>query len=283
LTGGELAFLKEEIKAGVIIISSLIILSGFTILIGGSTLFEEFDTYYVKVMNAAGLEPGSQVKLGGVRIGSVTGIEAPEGPGESITITIGIKEGTALYRGTKAIITQIGFVGDIYLLLAVDKTTAERIEVGEVIPSFESVDFNILMVKAGEISVSLDTLIKDIDRLFSQGNIQNIEDLIKEVALVLEELTELFKDNKEGISDLIEEAKKTIEKAGDMASAFEDTAKSVNKTSETLDGAVDLQSQNMTNLLTALSEATEDLQDVLQEIKNKPWSLLYKEGKGVDD
>ena len=67
--GGDLAYLKEEIKAGIIIISSLIILSGFTILISGSQLFEKFDVYYIKVMNAAGIESGSQVKLGGVRVG----------------------------------------------------------------------------------------------------------------------------------------------------------------------------------------------------------------------
>jgi hypothetical protein len=26
--------------------------------------------------------------------------------------------------------------------------------------------------------------------------------------------------------------------------------------------------------------ATQDLQDLIQEIKTKPWGLLYKEGKG---
>jgi ABC-type transporter Mla subunit MlaD len=283
LTGGVLAYLKEEIKAGVIIVLSLIILSGFTILIGGSRLFENLDTYYVKVMNTAGLEPGSQVRLGGIRVGSVTNIEAPSGPGEPLTISIGINEGTEIYRGTRAIITQIGFVGDIYLLLAVDNTTAETIAVGEVIPSFEGIDFNVLMARAGEISESLNTLIKDIDTLFSQGNIQDIENLVKEVTQVLDELTGLLKDNRGGISELIEGAKETIEKAGNMALAFQDAAKSVKGTSDTLEGAVDLQSRNITNLLTALSEATEDLQEVLQEIKNKPWSVLYREGKGADD
>jgi ABC-type transporter Mla subunit MlaD len=275
-----LAYLKEEIKAGMIIVLSLFILSSFTILIGGSQLFEQFDEYYVKVMNAAGLESGSQVRLGGVRVGSVKDISPPSGPGESITITIGINKGTNLYRGTRAIITQVGFVGDIYLLLSVEQTTDEKIEVGEVIPALESLDFKVLMVKVGDISESLDTLIQDIDKLFSQSNIKEIEQLVKEVTLVLDDIQGLVKDNKTGISELIIGARETIEKAGNMVEAIEETAQSVQKTSKSLDGAVNLQSQNITSLLTELSETAEDLQEVLQEIKRKPWSVLYREKRG---
>lgn len=278
-----MAHLKEEIKAGIIILASLIILSGFTILIGGSQLFEKFDTYYVKVMNAAGLESGSQVKLGGVRVGRVLDIKAPNGPGELVTITIGIKRGTMLYKGTRALITQIGFVGDIYLLLSVEGTTNERFKVGDIIPSVESVDFKILMAKIGDISESLDMLIKDIDKLFSQSNIKDIEILIKDITLVLKEIRGVVRNNKGGISKLITKAGEALEKAGDMIKAVEKTAKTVDKTSESVEGAVDLQSQNITNLLTTLTETTEDLQEVLQEIKNKPWSVIYKEGKGKDE
>ncbi len=286
-----MAYLKEEIKAGVIIVSVLIIMSGFTILIGGSGFFEKFDVYYVQVMNAAGLEPGSQVKLGGVRVGGVKAIEAPSGPGEPITITIGIHKGTSLYKGTMALITQVGFVGDIYLLLSLpdikdeedvkneEIAKAEKIKVGDIIPSFESRDLKLLMVKAGEISDSLDKLINNIDQLFSQSNVKDIETLVKDISNVLVEIKEIVKDNKGGISGLITKARSTIEKAGDMVKAIEETAKTVNKTSESMDKAVSLQSQNMTNLLTGLAETTEDLQEILQEIKNKPWSVIYKEGK----
>ncbi len=75
---------------------------------------------------------------------------------------------------------------------------------------------------------------------------------------------------------MITKAGEALEKAGDMIKAVE-------KTSESVEGAVDLQSQNITNLLTTLTETTEDLQEVLQEIKNKPWSVIYKEGKGKDE
>jgi hypothetical protein len=29
-----------------------------------------------------------------------------------------------------------------------------------------------------------------------------------------------------------------------------------------------------------MTRTTEDLQEVIQEVKSKPWSFIYKEGKG---
>ncbi len=297
--------MKEEIKAGIIIVTSLIILSGFIILIGGSQVFEKFDKYYIKVMNAAGLEVGSQVKLGGVRIGRVLSIKAPNGPGEPVTVEIGIRKGAALYKGTKASITQIGFVGDIYLLLSVDKTTTERIKVGDIIPSQEQVQFDVLMSKVDGLSQTVDGLIKDIDKLFSEKNIKGIETLIgntneaivsgssnldkvasslkgttNKLELVLNEIEELVKGNKGEVSQMIKKAREDLEKAGEMIKSIEATAKSVEKTSKSADRVIEIQSQNLEILLNTMNKTTEDLQDLFQEIKNKPWSIIYKERKG---
>jgi phospholipid/cholesterol/gamma-HCH transport system substrate-binding protein len=335
-----LASVKEEIKAGMIILTSLILLSGFIILIGGTQLFERLDKYYVKVMDAAGLEVGAQVKLGGVRIGRVLNISAPSGPGQPITIMIGIKQGTILYKGTQALITQVGLVGDIYLLLSLEKTTNERFLAGDTIPSEEQVQFARIMSKVEDLSKSIETLISDIDKLFSQKNIKEIEKVIEntnktilsasssldqilsplkstmdKLELVLTEIGGFIRDNKGEVSLALRRARETIEKAGkdmekaeDMIKAFEETAKtlsstvnstsksvdttlmsvdktvkSVDKTVKSVDKAVDLQLQHLDRLLNLMTRTTEDLQDLIQEIKAKPWGLLYKEGKGREE
>jgi ABC-type transporter Mla subunit MlaD len=335
-----LASLKEEMKAGMIILTSLILLSGFIILIGGTQLFERLDKYYVKVMDAAGLEVGAQVKLGGVRIGRVLNISAPSGPGQPITIMIGIKQGTILYKGTQALITQVGLVGDIYLLLSLEKTTNERFLAGETIPSEEQVQFGRIMSKVEDLSKSIETLISDIDKLFSQKNIKEIEKVIEntnkailsasssldqilsplkstmdKLELALTEIGGFVRDNKGEVSLALRRARETIEKAGkdiekaeDMIKAFEETAKtisstvnstsksvdttfmsvdktvrSVDKTIKSVDKAIGLQLENLDRLLNQMTRTTEDLQDLIQEIKAKPWGLLYKEGKGREE
>jgi phospholipid/cholesterol/gamma-HCH transport system substrate-binding protein len=297
--------LKEEIKAGIIIIVSIVILGGFIILIGGGRFYEKTDNYYVKFTNAAGLEVGAQVKLGGVRVGRVLAINVPTQAGEPVTIEIGIKKGTTLYKGTKASVTQIGFVGDIYLLLSVDNTTNERIKVGDVIPSEEKVQFDVLMSRVEGLSHSVDGLIKDIDKLFSEKNIKGIEDLIgntnkavvsgssnldkiasslkktaDKLELVLNEIEGVVRDNKGEISQLLKTAREDLEKAGGMIRSIEATAKSVEKTSKSADRVINLQSQNLEILLDNMNKTTEDLQELFIEIKHKPWSIIYTEKKG---
>ncbi|HEX8949336.1 MAG TPA: MlaD family protein [Dissulfurispiraceae bacterium] len=298
-----MAYLKEEVKAGIIVVSSFVILSAFVILIGGARLFEKNDIYYVKVKNSAGLEEGSQVRLGGVRIGSIIGIKEPSAPGESITLKLGVKKGTPLYKGTRAVISQIGMVGDIYLFLSVKNTTEGRILPGEVIPSDEQIEFNALMAKLDEVSVSVHALIKDVDKIFSQKNIENVESLIRntnkaivsgssninQIALglkntndklgrVLVEFESLVKDNKGEVGRLIKRAREDMDKAGEMIRTMEEAAKSVSTTTGTVNRTIDLQSQNIDMLLRSLTRTTEDLHDAMIELKNKPWSVIYKEG-----
>ncbi len=290
--------MKEEIKAGIIIVASFLILTALVILVGGSSLFEKFDVYYVKVMNTSGLETGAQVKLGGVRVGRILAIREPKGPGEPVVMEIGLKKGTPVYQGTRALITQLGFVGDLYLLLAIDQTSGEKIKVGSVIPSEESVEFALLMKRAEGLMRSVDGLIKDVDKVFSQKNLDGVEHLIgnlnkavvstnsnidqisaglktatKKLEIVLNEVEGLLKDNRGEVAQLIKKAREDLNKAGDMISSIE-------RTSNSLDSAVNLQSQNLDTLLKALTETTGELQEVLQEINAKPWSFIYQERKG---
>jgi phospholipid/cholesterol/gamma-HCH transport system substrate-binding protein len=302
------SYLKEEIKAGVIIVVSFLILSGSVILIGGTQFFEKLDTYYVKVMNAAGIEEGAPVKLGGVRVGKVLKVNLPSSPGNPVTIVIGVKKGTALYRGTKASIAQVGFVGDLYLLLSLGKTTTgERYRVGDTIPSEEQIQFGVLMARLDTISQSVDGLLKDVHALFSDENRSEIKSILKntnkaivtgtsdmdkvatalrgttaKLEKVLSEVESLVGDNKEEIGRLITRARESIEKAGKMIETIETTAKSVDRTMNTADRTIDEQSQNIANLLDNLNRTTDDLRDVLQEVKNKPWSVVYKERKGKE-
>ncbi len=303
-----MAYPKEEIKAGIIIVTSFLILSGFVILIGGTQVFEKRDFYYVKVMNAAGVEEGAQVRLGGVKVGKVLSVTPPGAPGEPVTIKIGVKKGTVLYKGTRASITQVGFVGDLYLLLSIDKTGKEQFKAGETIPADEQVQFAVLMARLDSISQTVDGLIKDIDKVFSEKNIKEVESLLKnantaivsgssnldkvasalksttaKLELVLNEVEGLVKDNKAEVSQLIRKAREGVEKAGDMIKTIEAAAKSADTTIKNADRAIDQQSQNLDVLLNTLNRTTEDLRDALQEIKRKPWSVVYKEGQGKEE
>lgn len=294
--------MKDEIKAGLVIVAAIILLSGVVILVGGSRLFEKSDVYYTEVMNAAGLETGAQVRLGGVRVGRVLQISEPAGPGKPVTIRIAIRKGTVLYKGTRALITQVGFVGDIYLLLAIDNTSSEQIAVGDKIPAEEAVEFTRIMAKLEGLSGTVESLVRDVNVLFGPENRKAMESLLSntnkaavsgsaqlekvasalkrasdEVETVLREVEGIVKGSGDDIRALIKKAREDLERAEQAIAAIEKTAKSVDKTSQSLDAAVGVQSQNLDALFNAMTRTTEDLQEVLQEIRSKPWSVIYRE------
>jgi phospholipid/cholesterol/gamma-HCH transport system substrate-binding protein len=297
-----LAFPRDELKAAAIIAGSLITLSILVVLIGGTRLFKNYDTYYTKISNAAGLEVGAQVRLGGVRAGRVLDIVAPQKPGDLVTIVIGVNKGTPLYNGTTARISQVGFVGDIYLLLSVKSTGAGRLDPGSTLPSDEPVEFSELMEGLDRISVRLDVLLRDMDRLFNEKNIAGIERLVEntnsaivnassnldevtrglyettdKMREVLDEVKLLVREGRGDFNEVMEKATKDLERAEATLEAVEETARKVGDASDAVGGAVGRQDQNIDELLSNLNRTLRDLQDLLQELRLKPWSVIYQE------
>jgi ABC-type transporter Mla subunit MlaD len=295
-----LAILREEVKAAIIVIGSVLVLSVVVVLIGGTKLFVRYDTYYTKVSNAAGLEVGGQVRIGGVRAGRVLDILAPEEPGELVTIVIGVKEGTPLFKGTTCRITQIGFVGDIYLLLSVKSTEAGRVKPGSVLPSVEPVEFSELMAELNEISGSLDGLIQDVDRLFSDENIAGFENLIENTnkavlnaSASIETISTDFRETSERIQAVMDDIEVYVTEGGDLDEIFEkakadldaaeDMIHSFENSAEKMGGAVSRQDRNLDEVMGNLNDTFRDLQDLLQTLKLKPWSAIYKEEKSKEE
>ncbi|MBF0516761.1 MAG: MCE family protein [Nitrospirae bacterium] len=296
------SYIKEEIKAGVVIFTTLLIISVFVILVGGGQFSSKADIYYVRLKDIAGIDVGSPVRLGGMRVGKVTNIIIPDNASEPLTIVMGIKKGTKFFEGTRAIISQIGFVGEIYLGLSLGNIANAKIAPGATIPSDEAVQFNDLLIKLAKATETLEKLLSDVDKVFSVKNQKQIEDLLansnkaavtaqaeiknishsltktfSEMDGVLKELNEILKDNKGQISVLLKTITQEVRGIGVMVKSFEKTSASLTKTSNSVSNAVDDQSQNMSELMKNINTTLEDLQGVLQEIKNKPWSLIYKE------
>lgn len=229
-----MARLTEEVKAGIIVSSFLLILSLFIILIGGTKLFERYDIYYVNVNNTSGLLVGSHVKVGGIKVGSVIDIKPPEFPGDRIFITFGIKKGMVLFKGTKAVVTRDGFIGDVHLLLSLEEISSEKMSPGDVIPVVEKADFTILLSKVNNISDSVNKLIDNMNTLFSQNMIDNIQEAVREARGALNEINDFVAGTRGEMSGLLNEARQDLKKAEDMIMAIENTARTFEKTAGTL-------------------------------------------------
>ncbi|MBI5187665.1 MAG: MCE family protein [Nitrospirae bacterium] len=293
-------YLRDEVRAGLVVFVSLFLMSIFVILIGGSAVFEKYDKYYAEVSNSGSLEQGAQVRLGGVRAGRVLNISIPEGEKGHVLIEFGVKKGTPIYKGTKAVIATFGFVGDTYLLLDISKATDEILTSSTsmtktILPAKDPFEFKDFADKFDALSATADALMRDATKLFDSKNLQEFGNLlsntnkaivstssdIREITsglrstmdkleTVLIEMDKVVKDNRGEFGLTIKKARINLEKAEGMIENMEKASASLNKT-------INLQSRNIDALLRSLTETAENLNDVLQGLKEKPWSVIYRE------
>ncbi len=294
--------MREEIKAGLIVIGAMAILIISVIAIGGSKLFDSFDVYYTKLFNVTGLESGSQVKLGGMTVGRVLSISPPAKENDPILIEIGLKKGTPLYEGITASISQVGFVGDIFLQLSLSNKMGKPIKTGETIPSVEQSNFNTIMAKAEALTLSLKKLVEDVDKVFNDDNINNVSEIIKNTNKLvvstdnrLDKLIASLKSLSEKLSVTISKAelimddnrdnlKQVILKAKDDMVALEGLIQSLESSSENLgnmlikaEHLIDTQNDNLDQLFRKVIKTTETLNDAISNLNQRPWRIIYRE------
>lgn len=311
-----MTYLKEEIKAGVIIFTALAILTASVVLLSGKKSNRKYDLYQIELSNVGGLESGAHVRLGGVKVGKVQNIITPETFNDKITVVFGVKKGIALFKGTKASISQIGFIGDIYLHLSLDNLTEEPHTPGDTLPSVNPFQFDQILSKFVTISERVNSLILKTEKLLDDSTVNNIDSILSnlnntlvkgsdnldtvsralleitgEVKKVLNDLGSLISENKGGIRSLISNAENAIGRVSEAIAAIEDTALAskqlidsvegtsftIDKTSKSMKIAIDKHSHNLDTLFDELITATEQLNETLTELRKKPWRIIYKD------
>jgi len=107
--------MTKEFRLGLFIVVTLLILGGGVFLIGGKSSWF-YGTYRVKAAfpNAAGLDPGAEVRVGGIHEGTVVGIDLPKHADESVTVEMNLDNATrdVVKQDSVAAIRPEGLLGD---------------------------------------------------------------------------------------------------------------------------------------------------------------------------
>lgn len=111
---------RNEIKTGILAISSLTVLFLTIMYLGAPGMLKSFKTFYVIIPNAAGMKSGDPVYLAGRKVGQVTSLESPiplrmRPVGfETYEVRVGISvdKKTAIYNKVNVSLQQLGLLGD---------------------------------------------------------------------------------------------------------------------------------------------------------------------------
>ena len=146
--------MSRAARLGVFIVATLAILVVGVFIIGGKQyLFSS--TYQLKAQfdNVVGLDPGGDVRVGGVHSGTVRNILLPHKPGEKVTVIMDLGKSTheIIKQDSVATIETEGLLGNQFLAISFGSAASHDVRDGDSIASQPPLEMADLLQKASDI------------------------------------------------------------------------------------------------------------------------------------
>ena len=299
---------SERIKIGAFMLLCGVMICVFLGYVLSRFLNKEFDNYYTVFSESViGLYTDAQVKLNGIDVGNVTGIEIDSSNLNQVVVRFRVNKGTPIKIGTRAGMTHgISLTGEKQIVLSGGRFDEPDVQEGGFVPA-EKTAFDEMANKATDIIGHIDSLLTNINKIFSSENAENISSAIKNFEGASRNLNNMTQNLNKPINNIsnaaasmknvlaeIEEAKiaaKTSENmdlvkekiaAIDTKSMNENitqTLESINQLSKRLDQMVYKNQDQVGDAVVELNAVLENLEEFSQKIKNNPSVLIHAENK----
>ncbi|RJP64709.1 MAG: MCE family protein [Candidatus Abyssobacteria bacterium SURF_17] len=212
-----MAYKADEVKVGLVIVVSLLILAGFIVSILGLQIGRPTDSYTTALRFAGGIEPGTPVRFGGMQVGRVAAVNVLETDNTRIQLTMSIDKDTPVKADSEVFINTIGFLGDYYLEISTGSQDKPLLPPGSEIkgrelPSLydmiaraqsaiEKVDATLVILndkvltedvaalreRIQVVTEKMAQLLADVDTVFDQENRENIRQTLLQVRMLVQE------------------------------------------------------------------------------------------------
>lgn len=153
---------------GGFIAGTLLILVGGVFLIGRTEfLFSSKYRLRAEFSNVVGLVRGAEVRIGGVRQGTVGDIALPKRPGDKVVVSVDLKSATQniVKKDSTAAIKSEGLLGSKYVEVSFGSTDAAKIEDGDTIASEPPLDISDLIKTSSEVLGSARSAVQNIESI----------------------------------------------------------------------------------------------------------------------
>ncbi len=215
--------------------------------------------------NLKELKVGDEVKMAGVRIGSVTATRLAGRQAEAVLL---INPDVQVSRDSTALIAMAGLLGSNYLALDLGTEEAGFLEPGDVIPSKDTPDLNEVVAQMGEIGRKVDDALGQFADAIGGGNgagiLEKVDQLLGENGDRIGEITQ----NLQAITAKINEGEGTLGRMVNDPAAYDRLVTAI----EEIRGAA-------TEAKTFIS-STQSLVDQVKSGQGALGALLYDEASG---
>ncbi len=269
---------EDEIKVGAVVVVSMVLFMIALVFLGGVNLFHKKKAVYTTYFKfAGGLEPGSFVRFGGMKVGTVQEAELDPGDSTRIRVRLLVVDGTPIRKDSKARISSLGFLGDNYVEISPGTRDAAKLPPGSDIPAVEIVQLADVFGNVNTLTLSANKLVTDLDdnvlvvadkanKLISDLNAVVNEPNRKHLEAALANVDAMLAETRPELKTTLENINKASAKVGPTIDSAHATMDKANKTIENMNSMLQEDRPELHNVLVRLRESLVQVQQLMGDI-----------------
>lgn len=257
----------NEFKVGLLTLGTIaaVVIMSFQITSNQSG-FGKYLTYRTVIEDATGIFEKSSIKVAGITAGRINKIELYN---EKALITFEILKDVRITKGSKLRVKSLGFLGDKYIDIVLNRNSEEVIPEGSLISSSETGGLENLTKDASEVLSDVKEIVKNIKYSLApekEGDEPPIKAILANVKKVSESLKNVIQGNEEKLNEIVDNINQVSQDLQYELSALNNDSlmNKVKKIGPVLDDA---------------KKITEDLQSITSKIRKGQGTI----GKLIND
>lgn len=269
--------MSKEAKVGLFVIVAIVIFIYTFISVANVQLAGDKVTYRTYFTYAAGLDPGTLVRFGGLKAGVVQDVRPYSEDRTKVEVIVEMRADIPVNKDSVAKATSLSALGDKYLEVSTGSRDAPRIEPGGVIPSEEALTLDDVTARIATVSDQAAVLMEDVRENFNRltdraevliGNLtemtdeknqKSLEQLLDNSNKLIEEQRPKFDRITDQTSEMLEKVDKLLGDIRQVAQRADDTVANVNRTVEETREPL---KRDLAELEATLTEARRMIQDI---------------------
>jgi len=243
-------------RIGVFVLSSLLLLAVLITLFGSfPRLFVRAHEYTVRFANAPGVEPGTPVRLSGIRVGEVRHITLDDAG--KVRVQIVIEHQYTLRRNEQPTLVHGLLGGDTsidFLPLRGDagQVDSSPVPPGDELDGVREATMNTVITQASEVLPTTQEALNDIRKAAQR---------YEKMAPVLEETAREYRELAKATREMVPELRKTNDEVRDLAKATRETVPEIRKAATDVGGVA----RSLNDTMPELRRTNEELRELAKE------------------
>ena len=266
-----------------------------------------FKTY---LRDAGGMQPGTQVLFGGITVGKVTSVQPDKVDPTRIQISLDVTQGTPLNAKSVAQVGSVSLMSDPALTITTGSNDAPRLHPGDVIRSEETVSLDELQRKVATLADSAQTTLVEVgtdlnnitgdtrhllanlndatgntNRKHLSGILANSDTMVAQLSPQINQISEKVNGLIDKLGPTVDNVNATVSNTNETITALRgptqadlaELQKALEQTRGLLNNLqvlVRANTQDTTYTIENLRMATDNLNQLSESIKERPWSLV---------